>query len=189
MKVLIDACVLFPTVLREIVLNYAVTGGFQPLWSMRILEEWRRAAARSGVADGVIAEGEIALVKANFAGAMVTVDPATEARLNLPDPDDAHVLAAAVDGQADELLTLNTKDFPTRTLSAEGILRRHPDEFLLEAYHADPDAMEQVVDGVLARAMSYGIDTSDRRKLLKKARLPRLAKALDRSLGGSVHKR
>ena len=52
MRVLIDANVLFPTVLREIVLGLAETGYFEPLWSERILEEWRRAAARIG-------EGEI----------------------------------------------------------------------------------------------------------------------------------
>ena len=178
MKVLIDACVLFPTVLRELVLDYAATGAFQPLWSERILEEWRRAAARTGESDAVIAEGEIALVKARFPGALVDVTTDTVSRLDLPDLDDVHVLAAAIDGGADELLTLNLKDFPTRTLSAEGILRRDPDGFLLEAYHADPNAVLKVIDEVLERAKRYGIDTSDRRKVLKRARLPRLAKAL-----------
>lgn len=178
MKVLIDACVLYPTVLREIVLDHAAAGGFRPLWSARILEEWRRTAARTGEPDAVIAEGEIALVKTRFPDAMVMPDPTTESRLFLPDPDDVHVLAAAIDGQADELLTLNVKDFPTRTMAAEGILLRHPDEFLLEAFHGDEKTMRQVVDTVLARAASYGIDTSDPRKILKRARLPRFAKAL-----------
>ncbi|MBL3553988.1 PIN domain-containing protein, partial [Rhodovulum sulfidophilum] len=44
MKVLLDACVLYPTVLREILLGVARRGGFTPLWSARILEEWARAA-------------------------------------------------------------------------------------------------------------------------------------------------
>lgn len=179
MKVLIDACVLFPTVLRELVLDYAATGAFQPLWSERILEEWRRAAAGRSERDGVIAEGEIAMVKMRFPDAMVHPLAETLARLDLPDRDDEHVLAAAIDGNADELLTLNLKDFPTRALTAEGIVRRDPDTFLLEAYHADPSQIETLVAEVLARAAAHGIDTSNRRKLLKKARLPRLAKALD----------
>ena len=178
MKVLIDACVLFPTVLRELVLDYAGSGGFEPLWSERILEEWRRAAIKRSERDGVIAESEIALVKARFPKAMVVAVPETATRLRLPDPDDIHVLAAAIDGGADELLTLNLKDFPTRALSDEGILRRDPDSFLLEAYHADKDELKRIVDDVLVRAQSHGIDVSNPRALLKKARLPRLAKAL-----------
>ena len=179
MKVLVDACVLFPTVLRELVLGLAETGYFAPLWSERILEEWRRAAARLSERDGVIAEGEIALLRSLHPEALVPSDPATEARLTLPDPDDVHVLASAVSSGADALLTLNVSDFPTRLLAEEGLLRRHPDEFLLEAYHCDPAAMRRVIDKVLARAASHGIDTSNRRALFKRARLPRLGKALD----------
>lgn len=179
MKVLIDACVLFPTVLRELVLDWAATGAFEPLWSARILEEWRRAAARLGPWDAQVAEAEIAAVTARFPAALVEVSEATRQRLHLPDRDDIHVLAAAVDGGADELLTLNLKDFPTNALSAEGIVRRHPDEFLLEGFHADREAMDRIVEEVLARAAAHGIDTSNRRAILKRARLPRLGKAMD----------
>ena len=177
MRVLIDACVLFPTVLRELVLDTSDAGVFQPLWSERILEEWRRAATRLSDSDGMIAESEIALIKSRFPKAMVAASEPSMARLHLPDPDDVHVLAAAIDGRASELLTLNLKDFPTRTLSAEGIVRRDPDSFLLEAFHADAEAMRAVIDGVLQRAGAVGIDVSNPRAILKKARVPRLAKA------------
>ncbi len=179
MKVLIDACVLFPTVLRELVLDYAATGAFAPLWSARILEEWRRAAARLGPVDAAVADGEIAAVRARFPDAEVVVSDKTVARLSLKDRDDIHVLAAAIDGGADELLTLNLKDFPTNALAAEGLMRRHPDEFLLEGYHADPGGVSRIVEDVLTRAAAHGIDTSNRRAILKRARLPRLGKALD----------
>ena len=179
MKVMIDACVLYPTLLRELVIGWAAAGGFTPLWSERILEEWRRAAARNGPQDAGIAGLEIEGLKAMFPGASVAVSPATQAALSLPDPDDSHVLAAAIDAEADELMTLNVRDFPTNALAAYGIIRRHPDEFLLEALHADPQRMGALVDAAMARAQSFGIDTSDRRKLLKRAKLPRFAKALD----------
>ena len=178
MRVLIDACVLFPTVLREIVLDLAATGAFQPLWSPRILGEWRHAAARRGQVDGDVAETEIARETARFPSASVEVTAKTEYRLSLPDPDDVHVLAAAVDGHADELLTLNLRDFPTNALAAEGIIRRDPDGFLLEFYHADPDRISGITRQVLDRAAKHGIDTSSPRAVLKRARLPRLAKAL-----------
>ena len=179
MRVVIDACVLFPTLLRELVVSFAAAGAFTPLWSARILEEWRRAASRLGPKDLMIAEAEIAVLKAHFPTSEVQVSPATEARLTLPDPDDVHVLAAALDGEAGELLTLNSKDFPARSLSMVGIIRRHPDEFLLELFHSDPEKFRQITETMLERAREHGIDTSNRRAILKRARLPRLAKALD----------
>jgi len=179
MKVVIDACVLFPTVLRELVIGIAETGAFDPHWSKRILDEWRRAALRHSERDGEIAGVEIALLSTRIPTALVEVRADTEARLTLPDPDDVHVFAAAIDSGADELLTLNTKDFPINALGAEGILRRHPDEFLLEHLNGDQTGVRAVVDAVLARAKSQGIDTTNRRALLKKARTPRFAKALD----------
>ncbi|MEM9425500.1 MAG: PIN domain-containing protein [Pseudomonadota bacterium] len=178
MKTVIDACVLFPTVLRELVLGVAETGAFTPLWSARILEEWRRAALRHSDRDGMIAEGEIALLKVRFPEALVDSDPAAHAGLSLPDPDDVHVLAAAIEGGAKALITLNLRDFPTNTLSAHGILRRDPDGVLLEAFHADEASTRKVVRDVLGRAAAHGIDTSNPRGLLKRARVPRLGKAM-----------
>ena len=96
MKILIDACVLYPTVMREIVMGVAAKGLFTPLWSARILEEWARAAAKLSEADGVIAQGEIATLRAAWPDAEVAADAGLQASLYLPDPDDAHVLAAAV---------------------------------------------------------------------------------------------
>lgn len=178
MKLLIDANVLYPTVLRELVLGVAANGAFTPLWSARILEEWRRAALRNSAVDGVIAEGEIALIKTRFPEAMVIVHPATELRLTLPDPDDVHVLAAAIDGGADGILTLNMRDFPTNALAAEELYRRDPDGVLLEAFHADETGTRKVVDTVLAQAAAHGIDVSSPRGLMKRARVPRFGKAL-----------
>jgi len=179
MRALIDACVLYPTVLREIVLDLAATGDFAPLWSPRILEEWARAAAKLGAGQEAVARGEIALVRAHWPEAEVAVDPATEARLWLPDPDDVHVLAAAIDGGADLLLTLNVRDFPRRALDAEAILLRHPDAFLLDALDRSREAVRSTIDRVHAEAERLSGETLPLRALLKRARLPRLGKALD----------
>jgi len=175
-KVLIDACVLYPTVLREIVIQTALRGAFTPLWSSRILEEWRRAAQKRGEVG--IADHEIDAINALFPDALVQSSPETEARLSLQDPDDVHVLAAAIDAGADELLTLNIKDFPARTLGRDGIQLRAPDTFLLELFHRDPSVLRGVLEEVMSKAESHGIEAANPRALLKRARLPRLGKAV-----------
>src|SRR5215469_1954326 len=50
--------------------------------------------------------------------------------LSLPDPDDRHVLAAAIHARADVLITVNLKDFPTAAVSSHGIVATHPDPFV-----------------------------------------------------------
>ena len=175
-RILIDACVLYPTVMREIVLGVAATGAFEPLWSARILEEWRRAALRLGEGQGVVAAGEIALLRVRWPEAEVT--PRDEDALDLPDPDDRHVLAAAIAGRADSLMTLNARDFPVRALAAHGIERLDPDATL--AWMAGPD-VAVVVEATRAEAERLSGAPWERRRLLKKAGLPRLAKALDRA--------
>ena len=111
-RILLDACVLYPTVLREILIGCAAAGLFEPLWSARLLEEWARAAARLGPEGEAVARGEIAALRAAFPGAEVRVPEGSERRLWLPDPDDVHVLAAAVAGRADAILTANAQGLP-----------------------------------------------------------------------------
>ena len=178
MKVLIDACVLYPTVVREILLKVAADGGFTPLWSKRILEEWRRAAARLNPVSAAQAEAEIALVKARWPEAEVDPKPSDEARLYLPDENDVHVLASAIAGSADVLLTVNIKDFPRGTLYEEGIRRDEPDHFLTSHFISRPEQVRKAVDEVWERGQTMEGCPPTQCALLKKARLPKLAKAL-----------
>lgn len=178
MKALIDTCVLYPTVMREIVLGVAATDLFTPLWSGRILEEWARAAVKLGPLGEAQARAEIAVVRANWPNAEVTWRPSLESRLWLPDENDVHVLAAAISGSADVIMTLNRKDFPRGTLLEEGLDRVEPDGFLYGLWLDHPEAVAAVGTAVLAQANTMRDRSWDMRSLLKKARLPKLAKAL-----------
>ncbi len=171
MRVLIDACVLFPTVMREMVVGAAAAGGFTPLWSARILEEWARATRRLPEGAEAVARGEIALLRAAWPEAEVTVGEELVAGLSLPDPDDRHVLAAAIAGGAEALLTLNRADFPGRTLARHGILLREPDGFLVELLRSGLDLAP------IAEAARRGREAGVR-AVLKRSGLPRLGKAL-----------
>lgn len=179
MKVLLDACVLYPTVMREVLVGVAGAGLFEPLWSPRILEEWARAAAKLAPGQEALARGEIALLEARWPRASVTPKPGDAARLWLPDPDDVHVLAAAMAGSADVLLTLNTKDFPRHTLAEEGVAREVPDLFLRTLWERHPAPVRAVAESVRAEAERLSGEDWPIRKLMKKARLPRLGKALE----------
>lgn len=179
MKVLLDACVLYPTVMREVVMGVAAEGLFQPLWSPRILEEWALAAAKLGPGQETLARGEIAALSARWPEASVRPREGDMARLWLPDANDVHVLAAAIAGSADVLLTLNTRDFPRHTLAEEGLRREVPDLFLRDLFDRHPEAVAKVAQTVRAEAERLSGEPWPMRKLMKKARLPRLGKALE----------
>ncbi|MEI4470243.1 RSP_2648 family PIN domain-containing protein [Frigidibacter sp. MR17.24] len=180
MAVLLDACVLYPTVLREILVGLAREGLFAPLWSERILEEWARAARRFSPADELIARGEIATLRAAFPAASVPVPEAAAEALDLPDPNDRHVLAAAIAGRATAIVTFNLRDFPGWALGPHAIRAEHPDPFLLGLLARDPARVERVVEGVRATAERLSGERQEIRALMKRAKCPRLGKALAR---------
>lgn len=141
MKVVLDACVLYPTVLREILTGVARAGLYTPLWSDRILEEWARATRKIGPLAEGIARGEAAQLISAFPKASIAPQPGLEARLHLPDENDIHVLAVAIAGSADAIITFNARDFPRHVLEGEGLVRRDPDGFLWEIWSHNPDAV------------------------------------------------
>jgi len=82
------------------------------------------------------------------------------ASLNLPDPDDRHVLAAAIVGRCDVIVTHNLKDFPNELLAAYGIEAQHPDEFLSNHLNLAPGIFCSSVQKVRRRLKNppYSVD-------------------------------
>lgn len=163
--------------MREVLLGAAKTGAYTPLWSGRILEEWARAAEKLGPAGAAQARGEIALLRAAWPASELDAAPGIEARLWLPDPADVHVLAVAVSGSADAIVTMNAKDFPRQALADEGVERWDPDGFLMRLWQDDQTGIESAARAVLEVARAADPDW-EMRALMKKARLPRLGKLL-----------
>lgn len=178
MRAVLDTCVIYPTVMREMLLGAARVGLYTPLWSARILEEWARASVKLGPTGEAQARSEIALTRANWPKAEVAPAPGTEQRLWLPDAADVHVLATAVSGSADVIVTVNRRDFPRHLLAEEGVDRIDPDTLLVQFWRDEPEKIASVAVKVLNEANHLSGDTWEMRPLLKKARLPRLAKAL-----------
>ena len=178
MKAVLDACVLVPPILREILLGVAAKGLYQPCWSDRLLEEWARASAKFGPLAEAEARTRIALLRAGFPRACLPAAPQIEARLHLPDAGDAHVLAVAIAGSADAIVTVNAKDFPRHTLAEDKITRRDPDGFLWELWSFHPAEVETVLTEVQAEAARRDGAPVTMKSMLKKARLGRLARAV-----------
>ena len=178
MKVCFDACVLYPTVLREILMGCAARGLYRPVWSARILEEWARATVKLGPVAEDVARSEIAGLRATWPAAEVVPRAGDLARLWLPDLNDVHVLAAAVVAGADRLVTFNARDFPRHLLAAEGVERVDPDQLLTNLWAEHEVAILDGVAEVHGTAERLSGETLPLRTLLKRARLPRLARRM-----------
>lgn len=178
MRVLIDTCVLYPTVMREVVLGCAEQGLLEVRWSARILEEWARAARKIGPQGETLARGEIAAASARFPQAVVAYPQEKLRQFWLPDADDIHVLTAAVVGSCDAIMTVNNKDFPKDILAENDLVRLNPDLYLFDLYQKSPDKVMEVGQSVLSEAQRLSGEDWTMRVLMKKARLPRFGKAL-----------
>lgn len=167
-RLFLDACVLFPRLSRRLLLGAAEAGFFSPLVSHRVLDEWVLAAGRRGGMSGETeAAEERAALMTRFPEAPVRDWAETD--LRLPDPADGHVLAAAIAGGAEEIVTFNLRDFPNRLLRPHGIAARHPDGLLWEFLSGDRGRMGAVIGAAVGE--------EEPRKLLKRGQFPRLGKA------------
>lgn len=175
MRAVLDANVLFPTILREILTDLAGAGLYTALWSDRILEEWRRAAARLGADQEAVAGAEIALLRLRFAQSEITAAPRLD--IDLPDPADRHVVETALAGGAAQIVTANLRDFPQHLMAPRGLRAIHPDAFLLALHDVAPGQVAAIAQAARDKAARMGGDMT-LAEMLKRSRLPRLAKRL-----------
>lgn len=182
MKIVLDACVLYPTILREILLDIAGQGLFQPIWSRRILDEWQHAAARLGPEGAMVAGAEAAMAERQFPNALHDGDEGQLAHIFMPDPSDTHVVATAMAAGAELIVTANLRDFPRRAIGQLGIEASHPDSFLTSLWAQHPAVVEAAVHASHRRAIELG-GKFDLREMMKRAVLPRLGRAMRRAAG------
>jgi predicted nucleic acid-binding protein len=128
---LYDACVLYPAPLRDLLMQLALTDLYRAKWSPMIHDEWMRNLLRHRPdLTRERLERTRACMDANTRDCLVLGCEALIDALELPDPGDRHVLAAAIHGRADVIVTYNLRHFPPEHLSPYGIEAQHPDEFL-----------------------------------------------------------
>ncbi len=128
--VIYDACVLYPAPIRDLLMEIAISDLVAAKWTDAIHDEWTRnlVANRPELQDRVHRVRE--LMEEAIPDALVENYEQLIPSLELPDPDDRHVLAAAIKAGAQIIVTNNLKDFPEGILEPYGIEALHPDEFI-----------------------------------------------------------
>lgn len=135
---MLDACVLLPYQLADLLLRLADAEMYEPLWSDAILDEVERNLVNKFGLPPEKAAKRLGHMRAAFPNASVT---GYETLLNAmtTDPKDRHVAAAAVRGGAAIIVTANTKDFPPEALAPYDVEAVHPDEFLQDQLDLSPE--------------------------------------------------
>ena len=136
---LFDANVLYPAPMRDLLLQLAVTDLFRAKWSADIHREWIESLLRNEPQrERAALERTRDLMDAKTRDCLVTGYEALIPSLQLPDPDDRHVLAAAIVGRCDTIVTQNIRDFRENVMAPYGIDVQHPDTFLCNHFHLAP---------------------------------------------------
>lgn len=139
LTVLYDACVLYPNYLRDVLIQLATTDLFRAKWTEQIHDEWIRNLLENR--PDICPEQLQSLkqkINRSVRNCLITGFDSLVPSLALPDPNDRHVLAAAIAANADIIVTINLKDFPASSLAAYGIEAQHPDDFIADLFDLQP---------------------------------------------------
>ena len=137
----LDACVLYPASVRDILLRLAAESLYRPKWTADINEEWKRNLLDNREdLDRKSLDKTIDSMNRAFRDAQITGYQGLVQAISLPDPDDRHVVAAAIRCNADLIVTENIRDFPEEKLKQYDIDVQRPDTFILNLIDLDLEA-------------------------------------------------
>lgn len=150
--VVLDACVLFPPSLRNYLLQLGADAVIRPRWSNDIHDEWMRGvAARHPEVSHEALERTRRAMDAAIWDALVDSFHHRIAALDLPDPDDRHVLAAAIEVGAEAIVTINRRDFPEKRLAPYGLVCWSPDMLTQSLLRSDPAGVANAIRRISRR--------------------------------------
>ena len=131
--VIYDACVLYPAPLRDFLMRLALTDLYRARWTGMIHDEWtRNVLRRRPDLKAEDLERTRSLMDAHARDSLVTGFEHLIPSIELPDADDRHVLAAAIQSGASLIITFNLKDFPLEQLNRYQVSAQHPDDFIFD---------------------------------------------------------
>ena len=137
--VVYDACVLYPAPLRDLLMHLALSDMYRARWSDMIHDEWTRhvLANRPDLTPDQLKRTR-QLMNAHVRDSLITGFEYLIPSINLPDPDDRHVVAAALHSGASLVVTFNLKDFPADALKPYNLAAQHPDDFIMDLLDLHP---------------------------------------------------
>jgi hypothetical protein len=174
--VLYDACVLYPPALRDLLIRIGQAGVVRVKWTERILDECFRSILRDrpDISVEKLARTRQLMNRA-LLDVLVTGYEDLIPAIQLPDPDDRHVVAAAIRAGAQVIVTSNVKDFPESVLAPLGLEAMSADQFVLDIVDLDPDTVIDVLEAQVAglakqkRTVPELLDTLERNVLPRAA--------------------
>lgn len=174
-----DACVLYSAPLRDFLMWLALSGRFRARWTALIHDEWVRNLLRNRPElDPSQLQRTVDLMNEAVPDALVTGHEDLIDSLTLPDPDDRHVLAAAIRSNASVIVTFNERDFPAERLATFGIEVQHPDEFIDNLFDLDQAAVVAAAQKQRSTLRNPPIDADRYLEILLKQGLIRTVKDL-----------
>lgn len=175
----LDACVLVPIAQADTLLSLADAGLYRPLWSDRILEETIRAleTIHPDMKESRAARHRAAVMNEAFDDACVEGWEELLSAINLPDENDRHVVAAAIQGRADLIVTANLKDFPTDVLGRFNLEVQHPDEFFVNQLDLGPAEVMRSLQVQAAATRNPALTVADILASLERCNAWRFAEA------------
>ncbi|HTW72506.1 MAG TPA: PIN domain-containing protein [Acetobacteraceae bacterium] len=173
--VLYDANLLYPFHLRNLFVQLGVNHIVAPRWTDAIHDEWIGSLCADGRAtrERLLRTRDIMnriLPEANVRGYEYRIG-----MLTLPDPNDRHVLAAAIEAGARAIVGFNVKDFPSPALAPYGIVAQDPDVFLCAQHAADPDAIVAVLEAARTNLSRSAPSMDEFVRTLERQGLPNFA--------------
>jgi predicted nucleic acid-binding protein len=142
---IIDACVLYSAPVRDLIVRLEQAGLIQARWTAEIHDEWMRNVLKN---NPKLTRERLERTRSLMDGAvrecLVMSYTNLVDSLTLPDPNDRHVLAAAIRAGADVIVTYNLGDFPADALATYGIEAQHPDEFIAQLLDVAPAVVTSV---------------------------------------------
>jgi predicted nucleic acid-binding protein len=176
---LYDANVLYPAPLRDLLMRLALEDLFRARWSNQIHDEWiRNVLENRKDLKRERLERTRDLMNQHVRDCLVTEYGDLIPSLTLPDPDDRHVLAAAIKAQANVIVTFNTADFPNAALEKYGIEAQHPDDFLVYQFDLNSAAVCRAVQKQRAALKNPAVTVPELLDTLARQQLPQTVERL-----------
>lgn len=137
-KCVLDTNVIYPIEIRDLLFWFAYYDMFTPKWSEHIFDEWKDVMLRKGVNEEEVTK-RAQRANTAFPDALVKNYSGLIESLELPDPKDRHVLAAAIKTNANVIVTNNIKHFPKDYLASFGLTAKTADDFLTDIIDLNPE--------------------------------------------------